>query len=158
MKRTNVFTILLFIFLGYLPALGGLFTDTGTWYASLQKPAFNPPGWIFSPVWTVLYLTIGLSFYFLYRGMSRFGWKMWGLVAVHQFLNFSWTPAFFYLKSPLLALAVVLLLLAVIVRFILIQTRCSRPALYLFIPYSMWVCFAAVLNTSIWYLNSNQLS
>ncbi|MFW6114778.1 MAG: TspO/MBR family protein [Thermodesulfobacteriota bacterium] len=158
MKRTTVFKMLLFILLGYLPALGGLFTDTGTWYASLQKPAFNPPEWIFSPVWSILYLTIGLSFYFLYRGMHRFGWKIWGLVALHQFLNFMWTPAFFYLKSPLLALIVILLLLAVIAQFILLQARYSRRALHFFIPYSIWVCFAAVLNTSIWYLNSNQLS
>jgi NAD-dependent deacetylase len=97
----NVLKIVFLIALGYLPALGGVFTDTGTWYASLQKPVFNPPGWVFAPVWSLLYLTIGLSFYFLYHGMSRFGWKIWGLVAVHHFLNFIWTPALFSNLPPL---------------------------------------------------------
>jgi len=149
----NVLKIVFFIILGFLPALGGLFTEIGPWYASLQKPVFNPPAWVFGPVWTVLYLTIGLSFYFLYNGMSRFGWKMWSLVAVHHFLNFIWTPTFFSLKSPLLALVVIIALLAVIAGLILVQSRYSRTALYLFIPYAAWVCFAAVLNASLWYLN-----
>ena len=149
----NVLKIVFFILLGYLPALGGLFTDTGTWYALLHKPAFNPPGWIFGPVWSMLYLTIGLSFYFLYNNMPRFGWKMWSLVAIHHLLNFFWTPAFFYLKSPLLALSIIIALLGVIARLMLIQFRYSRKALYLFIPYFIWVCFATVLNASIWYLN-----
>lgn len=149
----NVLKIVLFIILGYLPALGGLFTDTGTWYASLYKPSFNPPGWVFGPVWSILYLTIGMSFYFLYNDMPRFGWKMWSLVAIHHLLNFIWTPAFFYLKSPLLALLIIIALLGVIVFLMLVQFRYSRKALYLFIPYSIWVCFATVLNISIWYLN-----
>jgi len=149
----KVLTIVLFLILGYLPALGGFFTDTGTWYASLNKPVFNPPGWVFGPVWSILYLTIGLSFYFLYHGMGRFGWRVWGLVATHQFLNFIWTPAFFSLKSPLWALLVIIALLIVIACLLLVQSRYSRRALYLFIPYSIWVCFAAVLNVSIYYLN-----
>jgi len=149
----NVLKIVFFIILGYLPALGGVFTDTGTWYALLHKPLFNPPGWVFGPVWSMLYLTIGLSFYFLYNNMPRFGWKMWSLVAIHHLLNFFWTPAFFYLKSPLLALLIIIALLGVIARLMLIQFRYSRRALYLFIPYAIWVCFATVLNASIWYLN-----
>ena len=152
-ESVNVLKIVFFIILGFLPALGGLFTDTGTWYASLHKPVFNPPGWVFGPVWSMLYLTIGLSLYFLYNGMSRFGWKMWSLVATHHFLNFIWTPAFFFLKSPLLALFVIIALLVAIARLMLVQSRYSRRALYLFIPYSIWVCFATVLNASIWYLN-----
>jgi benzodiazapine receptor len=153
MKHMNALRIVLFLILGYLPALGGLFTDVGTWYASLQKPVFNPPEWVFGPVWTVLYLTIGLSFYFLYHGIGRFGWKLWSLVTAHQFLNFAWTPAFFSLKSPLLALVVIITLLIVIARLLIIQSRYSRTALYFFIPYSLWACFATVLNASIWYLN-----
>ena len=149
----NPLKIVLFIILGYLPALGGLFTETGTWYASLNKPVFNPPGWVFAPVWLMLYLTIGLSLYFLYNGMNRFGWKMWSLVATHHFLNFIWTPAFFQLRSPLLALLVIIALLGVIASLMLVQSRYSHSALYLFIPYSLWVCYAMVLNASIWYLN-----
>jgi benzodiazapine receptor len=149
----KVLTIIFFVALGYLPALGGLFTDVGAWYASLQKPVFNPPAWVFGPVWTILYLTIGLSFSFLYHSMGRFGWRMWGLVAAHQFLNFAWTPAFFSLKSPLSALVVIMALLIVIARLLIVQSRHSRTALYLFIPYSLWVSFATVLNASIWYLN-----
>jgi len=149
----KVLTILFFIAFGYLPALGGLFTDIGTWYASLQKPVFNPPAWVFGPVWSVLYLTIGLSFSFLYYGMGHFGWRTWSLVAAHQFLNFAWTPAFFHLKSPLLALVIIIGLLIAIARLLIVQSHYSHAALYLFIPYSLWICFAAVLNASIWYLN-----
>ena len=142
-----------FLILGFLPALGGLFTDTGTWYAALHKPIFNPPEWVFGPVWTMLYLTIGLSLYFLYNGMGRFGLKIWGLVATHHALNFMWTPAFFYLKSPLFALVIIIALLFIIAGLMLVQSRYSPRAFYLFIPYSIWVCFATVLNISIWYLN-----
>ena len=149
----NVLKIVLFIILGYLPALGGFFTDTGTWYTLLHKPVFNPPGWVFGPVWSILYFTIGLSFYFLYNDMPHFGWKMWSLMATHHLLNFIWTPAFFYLKSPLLALLIIIALLGVIALLMLLQFRYSRKALYLFIPYSIWVCFATVLNASIWHLN-----
>ena len=149
----NVLKIVLFIILGYLPALGGLFTDTGTWYALLHKPVFNPPGWVFGPVWSILYLTIGLSFYFLYNNMPHFGWKTWSLIVTHHLLNFIWTPAFFYLKSPLIALLIIIALLGVIARLMLLQFRYSRKAFYLFIPYFIWVCFATVLNGSIWYLN-----
>ena len=149
----NVLKIFLFIVLGFLPALGGLFTDIGTWYASLNKPVFNPPAWVFGPVWSMLYLTIGLSLYFLHNGMRRFGWKIWSLVAAHHLLNFFWTPAFFYLKSPLMALLIILVLLLAIARLMLVQARYSRKALYLFTPYFIWVCFATVLNASIWYLN-----
>lgn len=151
MKR--ILKIILFLILGFLPALGGLFTDTGAWYAALHKPVFNPPGWVFGPVWTILYITIGLSLYFLFNSMGRFGWKMWVLVGTHHILNFIWSPAFFYLKSPLLALLVVIALLATITWLMLIQTHYSLKAFYLFVPYFLWVGFASVLNASIWYLN-----
>ena len=75
------------------------------------------------------------------------------LVATHHFLNFIWTPSLFYLKSPRLAFVVIIALLEVIVRLMFVQSRHSHIALYLFIPYSIWVCFATVLNASIWYLN-----
>jgi len=149
----GILKIILFLILGFLPALGGLFTDTGTWYAALQKPVFNPPGWVFGPVWTILYITIGLSLYFLYISMGRFEWKMWALVGTHHSLNFLWSPVFFYLKSPLLALLVVIALLGSITWLMLIQAHYSRKAFYLFTPYFFWVCFASVLNASIWYLN-----
>jgi benzodiazapine receptor len=149
----KVLTIVFFLALGYLPALGGLFTDIGTWYESLNKPVFNPPEWIFGPVWSMLYLTIGLSLFFLHHDMRRFGWRMWSLVAAHQFLNFIWTPAFFSLKSPFLALLVIIALLIAIACLLRVQSRYSRRAMYLFIPYSIWVCFAAVLNATIYFLN-----
>jgi len=149
----KVLKVIFFLILGFLPALGGLFTNTGTWYATLHKPVFNPPGWVFGPVWTILYLTIGLSLYFLYNSMGRFGLKIWGLVVIHHALNFLWTPAFFYLKSPLLALLIIIALLFIIASLMFVQSRHSSRALYLFIPYSLWVCFATILNASIWYLN-----
>lgn len=129
----------------------GFFTRPGEWFATLHKPAFNPPGWVFGPVWTTLYVMIGVA-----------GWRLWrahrdsGAMAlwwVQLLLNYLWSPAFFGLQSPALALAVIIALLAAIVATIVAAWRRDRVTALLLLPYAAWVSFATVLNASIVALN-----
>jgi tryptophan-rich sensory protein len=129
----------------------GFLTAPGAWYAGLAKPAFNPPGWLFGPVWTVLYILVGIAGWHLWK-RERDGWPMklwWGQLV----LNFLWTPAFFGTHRIGLALVIILLLLAGILAFMAAAWQRHRLAAWLFVPYAGWVGFAAVLNAAIWSLN-----
>lgn len=121
------------------------------WYAALAKPSFNPPNWVFGPVWTVLYVMIAIA-----------GWRAWRLTTtrtpfaiwVLQFiLNFAWSPLFFTAQRVDLALGVVLAMLASILAFIVATWRYDRTAALLFVPYAVWVAYASLLNASIFVLN-----
>ncbi len=129
----------------------GSFSRPGAWYAALAKPPFNPPGWVFGPVWTVLYVLIAIA-----------GWRTWQrapsgpamrLWMAQMGLNLLWSPAFFVLHKPALALAIVVLMLVVIVAFIRTSWTGDRLAAGLFLPYAAWVGFASVLNGAIVWLN-----
>lgn len=129
----------------------GYLTAPGEWYASLVKPSFNPPGWIFGPVWTVLYVLIAVAGWRTFerdrRGRPmRLWWAQLGL-------NFLWSPVFFAAHRIGLALVVILLMLAAILAFVAIVRREDRVAAWLFVPYAAWVAFASLLNGSIWMLN-----
>jgi tryptophan-rich sensory protein len=121
------------------------------WYAGLAKPSFQPPGWVFAPVWTVLYVLIAVSGWrTVLRDPAGYPMKVWwGQLA----LNFVWSPIFFVGREIGVALFVVLLLLAAIVAFIVASRREDRLAAWLFAPYAAWVAFASVLNASIFALN-----
>lgn len=126
-----------------------------TWYASLNKPFFSPPNWIFGPVWTLLYFLMGVSFYLILKK----GWKKKKVENAGKFflaqlaLNFLWSPVFFGLKSPLLGLVVIVAMLAMIIVTMKKFYPLSKTAFYLLIPYLLWVSFATVLNASILILN-----
>lgn len=129
----------------------GVLATPGGWYASLIKPSFNPPNWIFGPVWTALYVMIAVA-----------GWRTWRRNAVGSpmmvwwvqlILNFCWSPAFFGLRQMGLALVIIVALLAVILAFIALSWRRDRIAASLFIPYAVWVAFATLLNAAIYRLN-----
>lgn len=129
----------------------GYVTAPGAWYARLAKPAFNPPNWLFGPVWTVLYVLIAVVGWRVWQ-RDRAGWPMklwWTQLA----LNFLWSPVFFAAHRIGLALLVILLLLAAILAFINATWRQDRLAAWLFAPYAAWVAFAIVLNGSILALN-----
>jgi tryptophan-rich sensory protein len=146
--------IVLILFL-VLVAGGGLvigfLTAPGDWYAGLAKPSFNPPGWIFAPIWTVLYVLIAVAGWRISRNDPS-GWPMrlWWTQLV---LNFLWSPIFFSAHQIGLALVVILLLLAAILAFIALAWRQHRLAAWLFAPYAAWVAFASVLNAEIFVLN-----
>jgi tryptophan-rich sensory protein len=129
----------------------GTFSRPDGWYAALAKPPFNPPGWVFGPVWTLLYILIAVA-----------GWRTWQrapsgpamrLWAGQMGLNLLWSPAFFVLHRPALALAIVLALLVTILAFVRVSLRPDRIAAGLFLPYAAWVGFASVLNAAIVWLN-----
>ncbi|MFL5121067.1 MAG: TspO/MBR family protein [Microvirga sp.] len=129
----------------------GFLTAPGEWYAGLAKPAFNPPNWIFAPVWTVLYILIAFAGWRTFE-RNRGGWVMrlwWAQLG----LNFLWSPTFFGAHQIGLALLVILLLLAAILAFIIMSWRQDRIPAWLFTPYAAWVAFASVLNGAIWLLN-----
>lgn len=129
----------------------GFLTAPGEWYAQLAKPDFNPPGWVFGPAWTALYILIAIAGWRVWQS-DRAGWPMklwWAQLA----LNFLWTPVFFSAHQIGLALGVILVLLATILSFIAMTWRQDRAASWLFVPYAAWVAFASILNGSIVALN-----
>ncbi|MEQ1953851.1 TspO/MBR family protein [Mesorhizobium sp. CN2-181] len=129
----------------------GLATAPGPWYDTLQKPAFNPPPWVFGPVWTVLYILIAIAGWRIWR-VERDGilTKLWFAQLV---VNFAWSPIFFSLHSIGLALPVILVLLVLIASFVVMAWRRDPIAAWLFIPYLAWVAFATLLNASLFALN-----
>jgi translocator protein len=135
------------------PALGYA-ANSGGWYATLAKPAWNPPGWIFGPVWTVLYALMGMAAWLVWR---RGGWRAQclplALFLVQLALNAAWTPLFFGLHSPALAFADIGMLWLAIVATIAFFRRVSDRAAWALAPYFAWVVFAAFLNFTIWQLN-----
>ncbi|MGV3633227.1 MAG: TspO/MBR family protein [Pseudorhodoplanes sp.] len=126
----------------------GAVTRPGPWYAALVKPSFNPPGWVFGPVWTVLYVMIGIAGARTWE--AAHGMRLW---FAQMALNFAWSPAFFGLHRPALALVIVLGMLASIVAFIIARWNADRVSALLFIPYAAWVAFASLLNAAIVVLN-----
>ena len=134
---------------------GSIFTAPAIsgWYAALVKPALNPPGWVFGPVWAVLYLLMGISLWLVWESGSAHRNKALWLFAAQLLLNAVWTPVFFGANSIGGALAILVLLWAAIVLTIFIFTKVSRPAAWLLVPYILWVSFALYLNFSIWTLN-----
>ena len=150
MSRSLILILFLVLVLGGGWIIGFL-TAPGEWYAGLAKPAFTPPGWLFAPIWTVVYVLIAVAGWLVLR-RDRDGWPMklwWAQLA----LNFLWAPVFFAAHQIGLALAIILLLLAMILAFIGIAWRQDRVAAWLFGPYAVWVAFASVLNASIFALN-----
>jgi tryptophan-rich sensory protein len=129
----------------------GFFTAPGPWYDALAKPSFNPPNWLFGPVWTVLYVLIAIVGWRIWqRDRSAGAMKLWWLQLV---LNFLWSPVFFGLQQVGLALVIILALLAAIFAFMAVAWNLDRLSVWLFAPYAAWVAFASLLNASIWTLN-----
>jgi tryptophan-rich sensory protein len=129
----------------------GFVTLPGEWYASLAKPPFNPPNWVFAPVWTVLYVLIAVAGWRAWeRDAHGAAMKLWGAQLI---LNFAWSPVFFGAQKPALGLVVIVALLATIVWFIRAVRRSDGFAAGLFVPYALWVAFATLLNASIVVLN-----
>jgi len=135
---------------------GSLFTGSNlNWYQNLNKPFFNPPGWVFGPVWTALYIMMGISAFLIWqKGLTSRPVKIALFFFVIQLLlNAVWTPLFFGLKSPILAFTDIILLWFGILFTIVKFYSLSKPASFLLIPYLLWVTFAAFLNFSIVLLN-----
>ena len=138
--------------------LGSVFTTPAipTWYATLIKPSFSPPNWVFFPVWTTLFMMMGISLFLVWqRGLKDQQVKTaLSLFGVQLVLNILWSAAFFGMRSPLAGLIDISILWIFILLTIMNFMKLSRTAGILLIPYILWVSFAAVLNFFIWRLNS----
>jgi translocator protein len=148
----NLLLLALFVALTVgMGSLIGVLTPPGDWYQSLDKPPFNPPNWIFGPVWTVLYVCIGIAGWrtFLAAPRSR-AMLLW---VGQMLLNWAWSPVWFGLKSQWGAFAIIVLMLVTILLFMGDRWNRDRIAALLFVPYALWVSFATVLNLSIALLN-----
>lgn len=137
--------------------IGSIFTSSAipTWYTTLAKPALNPPSYIFGPVWTTLYALMGIAAFLIWKK----GWdrrdvrKALGVFLFQLVLNAAWSIIFFGLHSPLWALVDITLMWLTIVWTMVLFYKISKPAMWLLVPYILWVSFASYLNYSIWILN-----
>ena len=149
--------LLFFLFLCYGAAvLGSLWTasSVGTWYAELRKPSFNPPNWIFAPVWSALYFLMATSGWLVWRKAGWTGARFaLTLFAGQLTLNVAWSGLFFALRRPGMALIEIVFLLGAIVATAVAFRPVSGLAFWLMVPYALWVAFAALLNFKIWGLN-----
>ena len=127
----------------------------GEWFAALKKPSWNPPSWVFGPVWTALYAMMAAAAWLVWQ---RGGWKEQRkplLIFLAQLaLNAVWTPLFFGLHRPGVAFAEIVLLWLAIVATLVAFRPVNRTAAWLLVPYLAWVSFAAVLNGTLWRLNA----
>lgn len=130
-------------------------SSVNTWFVTLNKPNFNPPSWLFAPVWTVLYILMGVSAGWVWAKGFHHKWVKTGLYyfGFQLLLNAFWSIAFFGLRNPFLALLVILALLCMLFLTIRSFYVVSRVAALLLVPYLLWVCFATALNYKIWELN-----
>jgi translocator protein len=130
-------------------------SSVGTWYADLKKPPFNPPNWIFAPVWSTLYFLMALSAWLVWCKAEWGGAKLpWTLFFAQLALNVAWSGLFFGLHRPGTALVEIVGLLGIIVATALAFRSVSSLAFWLMVPYALWVAFAALLNFKICQLNS----
>lgn len=136
----------------------GLFTTTGagSWYQDIQRPSWNPPNWIFAPVWTTLYVMMGISWFLIWRSdVKRSSKRTTALFFIGQLiLNFSWSVIFFYFHQPGWAFVEIIILWLMILGTILSFSKISKLAAWLLVPYISWVSFATILTYTIWRMNS----
>ena len=135
----------------------GFFTVTGveSWYQTIQKPSWNPPNWIFGPVWTSLYLMMGIALFLVWKEDTSSELKKIaiGLFTIQLVLNFFWSFIFFSQQQPGWALVEIVVLWIFILLTIFAFAQVNKTAAWLLVPYISWVSFATILNYTIWQLN-----
>jgi len=137
-------------------AIAGMFTAQAVpeWYSTLNRPSFNPPNWVFGPVWTTLYILMGISLFLIWKQVqSKERNRAIVLFFVQLLFNFVWSFFFFYFKMIGFALVDIILLWTSIVMMIILFYKIKPLAAYINIPYLLWVSFATVLNASYFFLN-----
>jgi len=125
-------------------------TSLGSWYTKLKKPSFNPPNWLFGPVWTLLYILMGVTLYILWINNAKLALAFFIAQLV---LNFFWTFIFFNLQAPFFAFIEIIVLWITILLTMIFTFSISITAFYLLLPYLLWVTFASILNFAIYSLN-----
>lgn len=162
MKLSNPAKLIISLALPQLAGgIGSLFTMNAipTWYRSLVKPELAPPNWVFGPVWTTLFVLMGIALYLVWKKWAILPWsRTQKRLALTVFgaqlvLNTLWSIIFFGLQSPGSALIEIVFLWLAIVATIVMFAKVSKPAAWLLVPYLLWVSFASYLNFTIWSLN-----
>ena len=155
-KTSNKFVYLaLFLFLSYFMSWwGGYITDyfKEPWYSTIIKPSFNPPDWVFAPIWMSLYLLIGYASWLMWSSRNNTQ-KILNIYFIHLIFNASWTITFFAFHQILASLIIVGLIIFFVVWLIKLYYPINKISAYLMLPYLSWLCFAFVLNYSIFALN-----
>ncbi len=153
-KPFNVSTLRSLAFIAVVLGAGmtiGYLNVPGQWYATLHKPSFNPPDWIFAPVWTVLFVLIAIAGSRTWeRGSLSAAMILW---FAQMALNFSWSPVFFSLHMIAAALVIVAALFVSVIAFIVLQWPQDKTSALMFVPYAFWVGFATILNFAVLILN-----
>ena len=137
-------------------AISGFFTTTGvgSWYQTINKPSWNPPGWIFGPVWTTLYILMGIALYLVWRSPdSKAKRTAIILFGAQLILNFFWSFIFFDQRQIGVALGEIIALWGLIILTIFAFAKVNKMAAWLLVPYISWVSFATMLTYTIWKLN-----
>lgn len=138
-------------------ATSGFFTVTGveSWYQTIQKPSWNPPNWIFGPVWTTLYIMMGVALFLVWKEDTSEELKKiaFTLFAIQLILNFFWSFIFFNQQQPGWALVEIIAMWVFILLTIFAFAQVNKTAAWLLVPYISWVSFATILNYTIWQLN-----
>ena len=155
MLKNKIVTFILFLSITFSASLiGGLATINfkEPWYSLLNKPVFNPPDWIFAPVWTTLYLMMTVAVWIFWHTKNKNINTIY-IYFIHLIFNTTWSVVFFVFHNMVLALIVLIILIALIINLILRFKRVNMFSVYLMIPYLLWCCFALILNTSLIILN-----
>ncbi|WP_422035333.1 TspO/MBR family protein [Reyranella sp.] len=162
-KRSDLGTgrdlLALALLVGICLAIGGLggavtASSVSEWYPTLNKPSFNPPNWVFGPVWTTLYVMMGIAAWRVWRSADRDTARgPLALFALQLAVNLGWSIAFFGLRDPGLAVVVILVLDLLVLATALMFRRIDGLAALLLVPYLAWIAFATILNVAVWRLN-----
>ncbi len=154
--RVQIIGLLAWVAVCFLTAWIGSRFSPGEWYLQIQKPPWTPPGYLFGPVWSMLYLTMGVAAWLVWRRAGFSGASLALTLFVAQLiLNGTWSWIFFGMQRPGVAFAEILVLWSMILVTMIAFWRVTSIAGILFLPYLAWVTFAAFLNYSIWQLNKN---
>ena len=155
MLKNKIVTFILFLIITFSASLiGGLATVTfkEPWYSLLNKPVFNPPDWVFGPVWTILYLLMTISIWMYWHSKNKEMNTVY-IYFIHIVFNTTWSIVFFGLHQILLALIVLTILIILIIVLIIKFKRVNHVSSYLMIPYLLWSCYALFLNFNLFILN-----
>ncbi len=155
MLKNKIVTFILFLSITFSASLiGGLATINfkEPWYSLLNKPVFNPPDWIFAPVWTTLYLMMTVAVWIFWHTKNKNINTIY-IYFIHLVFNTTWSVVFFVFHNMVLALITLIVLIALIIILILRFKRVNMFSVYLMIPYLLWCCFALLLNTSLIIMN-----
>ena len=155
MLRNKYLTFILFFIITFSASLiGGVATVSfkEPWYSTLIKSSFNPPDWVFGPVWTILYLMMTIAIWLYWHSINR-NHKIVFYYFIHIAVNTTWSIVFFVFHQILLAMIVLIFLIGLIIFLMICFKRVNMTSFYLMTPYLLWCCYALILNTSIYLLN-----